>query len=78
MELQKEFLSKAESVKTAKDPNSKSDKKQLSEQYPKTWRHGPAAIWYDMLGIPEDEETLDYGFKLKVKQYAYSILYYMC
>jgi len=26
------------------------------------WRHGPAQLWYDMLEVPDDEETFDYGF----------------
>ena len=31
------------------------------------WRHGPAELWYDMLGLPEDgSRGPDYGFKLKV------------
>jgi len=29
------------------------------------WRHGPAALWYEMLGVNEDGTDLDYGFKLK-------------
>ncbi|CAB3979442.1 transcription initiation factor TFIID subunit 1 isoform X2 [Paramuricea clavata] len=29
------------------------------------WRHGPAALWYEMLGVNEDGTNLDYGFKLK-------------
>ena len=29
------------------------------------WRHGPAALWYEMLGVYEDGTNLDYGFKLK-------------
>ncbi|CAH3126773.1 unnamed protein product [Porites lobata] len=31
------------------------------------WRHGPAALWYEMLGVNEDGKNLDYGFKLKEK-----------
>jgi transcription initiation factor TFIID subunit 1 len=30
------------------------------------WRFGPAQMWYDALGLPEDGQGLDYGFKLKV------------
>ena len=37
----------------------KEDKKHL-------WRHGPAAIWFEMLGIPDDPDGFDYGFKLNV------------
>lgn len=29
------------------------------------WRYGPAALWYDMLGVPENGQDFDYGFKLK-------------
>ncbi|KAG9477980.1 hypothetical protein GDO78_013134 [Eleutherodactylus coqui] len=29
------------------------------------WRYGPAQLWYDMLGVPEDGSGFDYGFKLK-------------
>ncbi|XP_015772967.1 PREDICTED: transcription initiation factor TFIID subunit 1-like [Acropora digitifera] len=31
------------------------------------WRNGPAALWYEMLGVNEDGTNLDYGFKLKQK-----------
>ena len=30
------------------------------------WRHGPAQLWYDMLGISEEDEHFDYGFKVGV------------
>ncbi|XP_063059950.1 transcription initiation factor TFIID subunit 1 isoform X2 [Engraulis encrasicolus] len=29
------------------------------------WRYGPAQLWYDMLGVPEDGSGFHYGFKLK-------------
>lgn len=29
------------------------------------WRYGPAQLWYDMLGVPEDGSNFHYGFKLK-------------
>ncbi|KAG8508204.1 Transcription initiation factor TFIID subunit 1, partial [Galemys pyrenaicus] len=29
------------------------------------WRYGPARLWYDMLGVPEDGNGFDYGFKLR-------------
>lgn len=37
------------------------------EQSPKVapWRYGPAKLWYDMLGVPDDGVGFDYGFKLK-------------
>ncbi|CAL8079003.1 unnamed protein product [Orchesella dallaii] len=53
---------------------SKSDKHDGSDErmnglpgHGNIWRHGPAEIWYDMLNIADDEETLDYGFKPKPK-----------
>ena len=36
------------------------------------WRHGPAALWYEMLGVNEDGTNLDYGFKLKEQVYSHS------
>lgn len=29
------------------------------------WRDGPSKLWYDMMGVPENGEEFDYGFKLK-------------
>ncbi|KAI4897502.1 hypothetical protein NFI96_032212, partial [Prochilodus magdalenae] len=29
------------------------------------WRYGPAQLWYDMLGVPEDGSGFYYGFKLR-------------
>ncbi len=29
------------------------------------WRYGPAQLWYDMLGVDENGENFDYGFRLK-------------
>lgn len=29
------------------------------------WRYGPAQLWYDMLGVPEDGSAFHYGFRLK-------------
>ncbi|XP_046853130.1 transcription initiation factor TFIID subunit 1-like isoform X2 [Xenia sp. Carnegie-2017] len=37
------------------------------EQKVCAWRHGPAAFWYEMLGVDDDGSNLDYGFKLKDK-----------
>jgi transcription initiation factor TFIID subunit 1 len=34
------------------------------------WRHGPAALWYEMLGVNEDGTNLDYGFKLKEQVFS--------
>lgn len=29
------------------------------------WRYGPAQLWYDMMGVPEDGTGFHYGLKLK-------------
>nr|XP_054586583.1 transcription initiation factor TFIID subunit 1 isoform X7 [Nothobranchius furzeri] len=41
-----------------------------AESRPKVaeWRYGPAQLWYDMLGVPEDGSSFNYGFKLKEQQ----------
>uniref|UniRef100_A0A3B4UEW7 Transcription initiation factor TFIID subunit n=1 Tax=Seriola dumerili TaxID=41447 RepID=A0A3B4UEW7_SERDU len=41
-----------------------------TESRPKVaeWRYGPAQLWYDMLGVPEDGSSFNYGFKLKDEQ----------
>lgn len=43
------------------------DADKVADTRPKVseWRYGPAQLWYDMLGIPEDGSGFDYGFKLK-------------
>ena len=46
-------------MQTSNKQNS-SDRSKVAE-----WRYGPAALWYDMLGVPESGEGFDYGFKLK-------------
>ena len=41
---------------------------ELKEEKPKkipNWRNGPAKLWYDILGVPEDGAGFHYGFKLK-------------
>lgn len=39
------------------------------------WRHGPAALWYEMLGVNEDGSNLDYGFQIKqVKKCYFHVL----
>ncbi|TRZ01483.1 hypothetical protein DNTS_031895 [Danionella cerebrum] len=42
----------------------------VSEVRPKVaeWRYGPAQLWYDMLGVPEDGSGFRYGFKLREDQ----------
>ncbi|XP_056266046.1 transcription initiation factor TFIID subunit 1 [Pseudoliparis swirei] len=41
-----------------------------AESRPKVaeWRYGPAQLWYDMLGVSEDGNNFNYGFKLKEEQ----------
>lgn len=41
-----------------------------AESRPKVaeWRYGPAQLWYDMLGVPENGSNFNYGFKLKEHQ----------
>ncbi|KAL0994301.1 hypothetical protein UPYG_G00120420 [Umbra pygmaea] len=43
------------------------DGDKVAESRPKVaeWRYGPAQLWYDMLGVPEDGSGFHYGFKLK-------------
>lgn len=50
---------------------SANDTDKVQDSRPKVaeWRYGPAQLWYDMLGVPEDGEGFDYGFKLKEKQH---------
>lgn len=38
------------------------------------WRYGPAKLWYEMLGVPENGEGFDYGFELK-KDVWYLFIY---
>ena len=38
----------------------------------RSWRLGPAQLWYDALGLPEDGRGLDYGFKLKVGEVSWN------
>lgn len=49
---------------SAKDPTK--NKKGQGDHATRDWRFGPAKLWYDLIGLPEDAQTLDYGFKLKV------------
>eukprot|EP00731_Ephydatia_muelleri_P018351 Em0011g391a len=32
------------------------------------WRFGPAKVWYDMMGVPEDGQGLSYGYKVKERE----------
>ncbi|XP_055499649.1 transcription initiation factor TFIID subunit 1 isoform X2 [Leucoraja erinacea] len=51
----------------SKFSQSAGDTDNIMDMRPKVaeWRYGPAQLWYDMLGVPEDGEGFDYGFKLK-------------
>lgn len=49
--------------------NQNDDKNDLGSVAP--WRFGPAAYWYDILGVPADAEGFDFGFKLKEKNVSY-------
>nr|XP_016853318.1 PREDICTED: transcription initiation factor TFIID subunit 1 isoform X4 [Anolis carolinensis] len=51
----------------SKFSQSTGDADNVADTRPKVaeWRYGPAQLWYDMLGIPEDGSGFDYGFKLK-------------
>ncbi|XP_054852198.1 transcription initiation factor TFIID subunit 1 isoform X7 [Eublepharis macularius] len=54
----------------SKFSQSTGDADKVADTRPKVaeWRYGPAQLWYDMLGIPEDGSGFDYGFKLKEHQ----------
>uniref|UniRef100_A0A8B9FEQ2 Transcription initiation factor TFIID subunit n=1 Tax=Amazona collaria TaxID=241587 RepID=A0A8B9FEQ2_9PSIT len=49
----------------SKFSQSAGDTDKVTDTKPKVaeWRYGPAQLWYDMLGIPEDGSGFDYGFK---------------
>uniref|UniRef100_H3AV84 Transcription initiation factor TFIID subunit 1 n=1 Tax=Latimeria chalumnae TaxID=7897 RepID=H3AV84_LATCH len=51
----------------SKSSQSTGDTDKVAESKPRVveWRYGPAQLWYDMLGVPEDGTGFDYGFKLK-------------
>ncbi|XP_072482934.1 transcription initiation factor TFIID subunit 1 isoform X3 [Notamacropus eugenii] len=51
----------------SKFSQSAGDIDKVTDSKPKVaeWRYGPARLWYDMLGVPEDGSGFDYGFKLK-------------
>jgi len=68
--LLQEKLATASQATSVRDQASsrKDDKKSTQSSKPISashWRHGPAKLWYDQLGIPEDGRGFDYGFKLK-------------
>lgn len=51
----------------SKFSQSTGDTDKLTNIKPKVaeWRYGPARLWYDMLGVPEDGSGFDYGIKLR-------------
>lgn len=51
----------ADTADGSKDGSAEAEKHRKMLQ----WRHGPAALWYEMLGVNEDGSNLDYGFKIK-------------
>ena len=53
---------RAQSSSTKSGRKSAQSSKPISASH---WRHGPAKLWYDQLGVPEDGRGFDYGFKLK-------------
>ena len=65
---QKLFLSTGDS-KSGSAAESQSRSRQSAvhvDPETRAWRFGPAKVWYDSLGVPEDGRGLDYGFKMKV------------
>lgn len=52
----------SQSTSTKSGRKSAQSSKPISASH---WRHGPAKLWYDQLGVPEDGRGFDYGFKLK-------------
>ncbi|KAM8965485.1 transcription initiation factor TFIID subunit 1 isoform X2 [Sarcophilus harrisii] len=54
----------------SKFSQSAGDIDKVTDTKPKVaeWRYGPARLWYDMLGVPEDGSGFDYGFKLKTAE----------
>ena len=58
--MMKPMLSNKNKQKLSSNKSSNDDKNDIPE-----WRYGPAALWYDMLGVPENPSHFDYGFKLK-------------
>jgi len=37
------------------------------------WRNGPAKYWYDLINLPNDCDSCDYGFKLKASSIENSL-----
>lgn len=60
---EEKFLQPIESFSKQTNPNKQENEDGSNNQA--YWRCGPAKLWYDMLGVPENGEEFDYGFKLK-------------
>ena len=67
LSLQKSFLASehTKGVAAESDSHTAGSSVQVDPET-QAWRFGPARMWYDSLGLPEDGRGLDYGFKLKV------------
>jgi len=61
--FQEKFLQPIESFSKQTNLNRQENEDGSNNQA--YWRSGPAKLWYDMLGVPENGEEFDYGFKLK-------------
>ena len=49
------------------DLSAKAEANRRANNKPKAtdWRFGPAQLWYDMIDVPVDAESCNYGFKLE-------------
>ncbi|XP_031550015.1 transcription initiation factor TFIID subunit 1-like isoform X2 [Actinia tenebrosa] len=56
---------KVEEQESNLDLTSDASNEQQNKKKLLAWRYGPAALWYEMLGVNEDGSDLDYGFKVK-------------
>lgn len=63
LSFQEKFLQPIESFSKQTNLNRQENEDGSNNQA--YWRSGPAKLWYDMLGVPENGEEFDYGFKLK-------------
>ncbi|XP_050421868.1 transcription initiation factor TFIID subunit 1-like [Adelges cooleyi] len=62
---EEKFLQPIENLSKQTDQSKQEQDDSFNNQT--DWRNGPAKLWYDMLGVPENGEGFDYGFKLKDK-----------
>lgn len=75
--FQEKFLQPIESFSKQTNQNRQENEDGSNNQA--YWRGGPAKLWYDMLGVPENGEEFDYGFKLKDNKVCkhYKIVLYL-